>query len=244
MYAHPVRLYLVISLFHFFLFSFVSENDNEDNEGTFFEFNDEDRPALDSLIALPREQRPNDPEEWPAQDWELELIAAMHGEGHSEEEILDSLYVSERPFLDRLAFNRMVRLSNASGNDISSLIVENIPVMMFFILPLYALLLKIFYWRRGLYIHHVIHSLHIHSFTFFAFSIAWIIALVGGEELVEVASQVVVFGVSVYILISLKKVYQQKWGTTILKFLAIGFNYMILLSVALLVEVLLSLAFY
>ena len=244
MYAHPVRLYLVISLFHFFLFSFVSENDFEDNEGTLFEFNEEDRPALDSLLALSRDQRPNDPEEWPAQDWEIELIAAMHSEGHSEEEILDSLHVSERPLLDRLAFSRMVRLSNASGNDISSLIVENIPVMMFFILPLYALLLKIFYWRRGLYIHHVIHSLHIHSFTFFAFGIAWLITLVAGEEVVDVAGQVVLFIVSIYILMSLKKVYQQKWGTTILKFLAIGFNYMILLSIALLVEVLLSLAFY
>jgi len=245
MYAHPVRLYLVISLFHFFFFSILTSDPINGQEEGLVNFDMEDRPALDSLMALPRDQRPFDPEDWPAQEWEMDLISAMHEAEHTEEEILDSLRTDERGFTDAFVIKRIVRVSAASSADIGVLILENIPIMMFFILPLYALLLKLFYWRSGLYIHHVIHSLHIHSFLFFILGIAWLFTLLtGGDEASDSVSLMAFGVVAVYIVLSQKRVYQQKWTSTLLKFFFIGFSYTVLLTVALVLEVLLSIAFY
>ncbi len=243
MYAHPIRLYLIISLFHFFLFSWVLSDGNDNTDVDIFEVTEEDRAELDSLMKLPPADRGYDEDSWPLQDWEMSLMAVMHEDEFADEVILDSLQVAERDLVDRFVIKRMLRLSDASGADLSDMIVENIPVMMFFILPLYALLLKLFYFRRGLYIIHVIHSLHIHSFLFFILGLTWLYELI-----FNVDEDILIFIdfilISLYIVLSFRRVYQQKWITTLFKFGLLGFAYSILLSISLLVEVLVSLALY
>jgi nitrate reductase NapE component len=49
--------------------------------------------------------------------------------------------------------------------------IDRGPYLMFLLLPIFAFLLKLLYIRRGrLYVEHLIFSLHVHAFAFFAFT--------------------------------------------------------------------------
>ncbi|MEM9327011.1 MAG: DUF3667 domain-containing protein [Bacteroidota bacterium] len=236
-YAHPMRLYLVISLIHFSLFAAVV---SVDEVITLDRLDDEEKAELDSLLAIGPSAVEIDEEDWPANEWEDVIIELMVDEGHSVDEILDSLHADEKSYLDAYAMRRYIRLQNSTEASIQAAIVQNIPVMMFFILPLYALLLKVFYWRKGKYIHHLIHSFHIHSFTFFVMSIAWAIVLISGLEIETQAVTVALILTTVYLFLSLRKVYRQSKRATLAKLFSLGFIYSILLSFALLIELLIS----
>ncbi len=242
-YAHPVRLYLVISLIHFTTFSFIQTQENEDggNE-TFIDLMDEEQ--ADSLLAIHPDSLQFDPEEdFMLSERDFAVIKKMYGEKHTSKEILDSLHIEDRSFWDRLAIRRIVRLSNTTQEQINNAIIGNIPVMMFIILPLYALLLKIFYRKKGLYIQHLIHSFHIHSFAFIALTIGWLFILAFSLPEEEVLFFVFI-GLSIYIYFSLIRVYRQKYLKTLLKLFLMGTAYFMMLSTALIIETLISLMIY
>lgn len=242
-FAHPVRLYLVISLIHFTTFSFIQTQENEEggNE-TFIDLMQEDQ--ADSLLAIHPDSIQFDPEEdFMLSERDFALIKKMYDEKHTSKEILDSLHVEDRSFWDRLAIRRIVRLSNTTQEQINNAIIGNIPVMMFIILPLYALLLKIFYRKKGLYIQHLIHSFHIHSFTFIALTIGWLFILSLSLPEEEVLFFVFI-GLSIYIYFSLIRVYRQKYLKTLLKLFLMGTAYFMLLTTALIIETLISLMIY
>lgn len=93
----------------------------------------------------------------------------------------------------------------------------------FFLLPAFALLLKLFYVRsRRFYAEHVIFSIHLHSFGFFVTAIA----ALSGIGIVELAA---VLGIVVYAVAALRRVYGQGWGLTIAKAFGLGLSYLVLL---------------
>jgi len=242
MYAHPMRLYLVVSLIHFSLFAWIADFDiNVGNDNT---LDDEERVRLDSLIAIGPSAVEIDEDDWPVNEWEDVIIDRMLDEGHRASEILDSLHMEDQSFWRAFGMKRYVRLRNSSEGAVQASIVQNIPVMMFFILPLYALMLKGFYWRKGKYIHHLIHSFHIHSFAFFLLSLTWAILLITDSEVEPAAIFVALLVTAIYLFISLRKVYRQSGWVTLAKLLSMGFIYMILLSTALLVELIISIALF
>jgi hypothetical protein len=56
-------------------------------------------------------------------------------------------------------------------------LIDRGPYVMFLMLPLFAFLLKILYVRRGrLYMEHMIFSLHVHAFAFFAFTVGLLLS--------------------------------------------------------------------
>jgi hypothetical protein len=242
-FAHPVRLYLVISLIHFTVFSFIQTQENEEggNE-TFIDMMNKEE--ADSLLAIHPDSIQYDPDEdFMLSDREFALVQKMYDENHTSKQILDSLHIEDRSFWDRLAIRRIVRLSNTTQQQINDAIIGNIPIMMFIILPLYALLLKIFYRKKGLYIQHLIHSFHIHSFAFIALTIGWLFILAFSLPEEEVLFFVFI-GLSIYIYLSLLRVYQQKYPKTFLKLFLMGTCYFILLTTALVIETVISLMIY
>ncbi|MDW3193106.1 MAG: DUF3667 domain-containing protein [Cytophagales bacterium] len=242
-FAHPVRLYLVISLIHFTVFSFIQTQENEESGSqTFIEMMDE--VHADSLLAMHPDSIQYDPEEdFMLSDREFALIKKMYSENHTSKQILDSLHIEGRSFWDRMAIRRIVRLSNTTQEQINNAIIGNIPVMMFVILPLYALLLKLFYRKKGLYIQHLIHSFHIHSFAFFALTIGWLFIL--AFSLTEENVLFVVFlGLSIYIYFSLVRVCRQSYLMSFVKLFAMGTVYFFLLTSSIVIEAIISLIIY
>jgi hypothetical protein len=100
-----------------------------------------------------------------------------------------------------------------------------IPRILFLLLPLFALLLVAFYWRRRkefYFVDHMVFSLTLHTFGFVALIVAAILAqiLPGGW-----VTAFLMLVLSVYLLLSLKRFYGQSWLWTCLKFVGVGFIY-------------------
>jgi len=103
---------------------------------------------------------------------------------------------------------------------------HNIPTMMFFLLPLVALILKLLYIRRKkYYIDHLIFSVHVHSFVFILLILAALIHIAGSRS--EVINALVFFISLFYLFVALKRVYQQGYFKTMFKFFSFLFLYFI-----------------
>ncbi len=100
-----------------------------------------------------------------------------------------------------------------------------IPRILFLLLPLFALLLGVFYWRlrkQFYFVDHLIFSLGMHTFGF----IVLIAAAIAAQYISGLWVGGLAIGVlAIYLLLSLKRFYGQGWGKTCLKFVAIGFIY-------------------
>lgn len=100
-----------------------------------------------------------------------------------------------------------------------------LPRVMFLLLPLYALLLALFYirQRRDYYlVDHLVFSLNIHTFVF-----VMLMVCVGLAQIMngEVVSWVFFVAMSVYIFLAIKRFYNQGWVITTVKFLFISAIY-------------------
>jgi hypothetical protein len=116
-----------------------------------------------------------------------------------------------------------------------------LPVTMFVLLPLVALLFKVWYlFSKKYYVEHLIFALHNHAFIFTLAVIMLLISAVvtwqeptGNGPLNTAAGwlkAVAWVWIPLYLLISLKRVYRQGWGMTLLKYSVIGTSYLVLLS--------------
>jgi hypothetical protein len=141
------------------------------------------------------------------------------------------------------------------NNGFKSFVLGNLPLMMFLLIPLFGAVLKLVYIRRKhLYIKHIVHALHVHSFAYFIYGAGllimfklitetnlpnWDIAttrsLVGGA---------LFFGVSTYVYISFLNVYKQHWFKTLVKFNIVGFVYVNFLFVFFGTEIFISFWYY
>lgn len=124
-----------------------------------------------------------------------------------------------------------------------------LPQAMFIMVPVFALILKLFYaFRRRLYMEHVIVALHSHAFLFLSLIALTLLGFakepvrahlaLGGSAIGLVQFAIWVW-MPAYLLLMQKRVYRQGWPMTIVKYWLIGSVYFWLLifvvSVALLV---------
>lgn len=121
--------------------------------------------------------------------------------------------------------------------------VGKIPTVLFLILPVFALLLKLLYARRGWYYsEHLVFGLHTHAFAFVVFSAVALLAAFGGGagwSIIESKSgrssnpgwlsRLVTLTIPLYFLVAQKRVYGQGWIKTIVKSLVLGTVYLFVL---------------
>ena len=126
------------------------------------------------------------------------------------------------------------------------------PQALLLILPFFALLLKAFYFfQRRLYMEHLIVALHNHGFLLLAISILvvfgtlenWMALPAIWRSLNTDLAGLVLIWVPIYFLLSLKTVYGQSWKMTVFKFFAIGFFYLFLMAIGLVINFILALMF-
>lgn len=120
-------------------------------------------------------------------------------------------------------------------------IFELLPGTMFVLLPVVALIFKFWYlFARRYYIEHLILALHNHSFIFvcliiallFEFAEDWFAGrgITLGEQVAVWLNVGIGIWIPIYLLISLRHVYQQNWFLTFSKFVLIGISYLCLLG--------------
>jgi hypothetical protein len=122
-----------------------------------------------------------------------------------------------------------------------------IPSTLFLLLPVFALMLKLLYlFKRRLYMEHLIVALHSHAFLCLAL-LGVFLLIASGEAVPAISPLTTLLKIAlfvwmpVYLLLMQKRIYRQGWTMTVLKYCALGFCYLILLSVGAAMTVLASL---
>ena len=253
-YLHPAQFYLFISVVFFFIFSFsVREADNQFskvlNKGFDQEIKlDSLRSEKDSLALIKAKEsllNSGVMSEVAQEDIEaLDSVIANANKGTNvsfgfKRSVLDSLIKINAPQAEQLkamgmdedasAFTRrfytqMLKFYTQRGGGILQALYDTIPIAMFFMLPLFALLLKIFYWKRATFAHHMVFSFYFFTFLFTSFCIILlannVFDLPGWIEFLVVLSFII------YLILALRNFYKSSWLGAIIKANIISFVYM------------------
>ena len=107
--------------------------------------------------------------------------------------------------------------------------VENLPVAMFCVLPLYALLLKVVYPSRY-YAEHIVFAMHIHTVAFIVFTVMMI--LPEGADVDDWGSLALFIAFAVYQFLALRNYYGGGALATTVKYCFLGASYSVLLFAA------------
>lgn len=305
-FIHPVRLYLVLSVFYFFVISYLLSFDlrslgNDDfniptttdleelrNDPIFANLSDSLKiEALnDSLVTqfagitnfnILYDSLLNRYDSAIINNARVSLNSVNLITSDDNEHFLDKTnrwardrHLSDDAFMDSLMggsgrykiFNITDSTTSANGQHLKSqvrkvfkneegfkgFILGNLPIMMFLLIPLFALVLKVVYARRNhLYIKHIVHALHVHSFAYFIYAISLLVIfklLVGHTGWQWAVGIFTFIGVSTYVYVSFLNVYKQGWFKTLIKFNIVGFIYMILLQIFFYLEIFISFWYY
>jgi hypothetical protein len=135
-------------------------------------------------------------------------------------------------------------------NLLKDAVLSSLPATLFVLVPVFALLLKIAYlFQRRLYMEHLIVAFHSHAFLSATLLLVILLQAVSGlsggvpalTRSLGLLQVLLVLWVPVYILLLQKRVYQQGWVLTLVKYSALGVSYTVLLSLALTVNLLFNL---
>ncbi len=102
-----------------------------------------------------------------------------------------------------------------NGGSILQAFYDSIPIAMFILLPIFALLLKLFYYNKGRFSHHLVFTFYFFSFLFMVFSILILADLIWSISGLLIG--LVIFSTFFYLLIAVKRFYGQGYFLSFIK---------------------------
>lgn len=138
---------------------------------------------------------------------------------------------TSRGFLARMALNSAVDLMH-DPDAFTERIIGNLSIAMFFLLPVYALMLAVLYWRKKrYYIEHLVFGMHVHSFMFMIVTLMLIASITpmgaAGQGWTQGILGLVVVA---YPIIALRRFYGNGWFVTLVKAFVLGILYFTIVS--------------
>lgn len=177
---------------------------------------------IDSLIARD-DFRKNDMATF---DFDTKPVDSLIASGASDEKVYkamgmddDAGYFQRRMYAQALKFYK-----SRKGGSILQAFYDTIPIAMFFLLPIFALILKLFHLKRGIYAHHLVFSFYYFSFLFTVFSI-----ILGINFIFDVPDWIdflIMLSTFAYLVIALQRFYVQGWFKSFVKGLMASFIFL------------------
>ncbi len=139
----------------------------------------------------------------------------------------ESVGVSEGSLVDRIK-DRVESGRQSVSEDpgpYAEKVLNWLPKAVFVLSPVVALLLKLFY-RRRLYVHHLVFSVYHHSFVFFV--VAFMV--LGGHVVSDGMSTYLDYAILIvplYLALGMKRFYDESWVKTLAKFVLVTVMYLI-----------------
>lgn len=118
------------------------------------------------------------------------------------------------------------------AKDFGQSFMDNFSKVLFYLLPFFALLLKLLYIRRDFYYsEHLVLTIYYYNFFYLTASVIILINLIPGLGFV---STIVSFWIYLYFLFAMKRMYKQSWRKTTMKFVifSIMFAFLMLVGVS------------
>jgi hypothetical protein len=254
-YLHPAQFYLFISVIFFFIFSFtIRKADTEVSKaiqkGLDQEISlDSIKIKADSIeVAEARKALKENQKFIGISDSDLvDLDSVIKTDPQAanlnfgfKTKTVDSLIAANAPMDQKLtamgmkedanAFTRrfytqLLKFYEKRGGGILQGLYDTIPVAMFLLLPLFALLLKLFYWKRGAFAHHMVFSFYFFTFIFTTFCI-----LILANMIVDVPvglEVLILLSFVIYLMLALRNFYRSSWLGAFFKANIISFLYML-----------------
>lgn len=143
---------------------------------------------------------------------------------------------SERDnFLKAYFIKKAIENKHDEGHKFFDNVRQNIPKMLFVLLPLFALILKLAFFRsKKYYLEHLIYSMHVHSFLFLFLIVLGLVGelldLMGFKD-VEML-WIALIGITWYIYRSMRTVYKNSRLRTIWKMFILNIAYSILMLIS------------
>ena len=114
-----------------------------------------------------------------------------------------------------------------------NVLADDLPRLMFVLLPVFALLLKVVYPGRLLF-DHLVHALHLHTAAYIVLAAALPLERAATGNVALLGLQTLPFlYLGGYLLLSMRRVYAANWLATIAKAAVIAFSYVIVLALSL-----------
>lgn len=160
---------------------------------------------------------------------ELAMFVEDTGEEHAGLRQSDIDEILQDDSVPNLIKDAAVGFSKALRNpqEFNELFNDWLPIALFALMPFFALILRLFHWRKEqVYMHQLVFSLHFHSFLFLMFmALIIIVPRYGGE----VGITLFWWGASAYLWIALKVGQSQGWIKSFFKGGLIWFSYLIVM---------------
>ncbi|OIQ29115.1 MAG: hypothetical protein BM564_07860 [Bacteroidetes bacterium MedPE-SWsnd-G2] len=129
--------------------------------------------------------------------------------------------------LKRKFYAQMLKFyKNQKPGAILNLFYDSIPIAMFILLPIFALILKLLYFRKGTFTHHLVFSFYYFSFLFTSFSMLFIINYI--YDIPDWMDLIIVLSTFIYLLLAVKRFYRQGYFLSFIKSSVATFLFLIL----------------
>lgn len=203
--------------------------------------NDEELKKMDSIVNESLKTDVNSNIDLGYDKRKLDSLIAV---GASKEDQLKAMGMDEDAgFVKRRFYTQLLKFQKNSGGGILQAFFDSIPIALFVLLPIFALILKLFFWKRGNYSHHLVFSFYYFSFLFVVLSLILVVNLFW--KVPQWIDWTVIMSTYFYLLIAVKKFYGQSFFISFIKTGTVTFIYLLLvLPIALSIMVAASFLYY
>ncbi len=230
-YFHPVRLFLTVTVIMFLIQGLTSSE-----EGNGKHENGESK-ATKSLVVDDGDVRLEDdsiPQQYDKRNMTLDFEGGRHVSYASidslvesgitnVDEMMDTLKIKDT-WVNRIFMKQTIRIAKSGAESFKEYFKHRLPWILFSLMPVFAFVLWLLYIRKKHYfVDHLIFAFHLHTATFMIISLAWIF-----EAITNIDSGWFYLYLPVYYFLSLKNVYGQSMGRTLLKGTLGGMLYLFL----------------
>jgi len=142
----------------------------------------------------------------------------------SEEELLKAMGMEDDAgIFTRRMYKQGLKIYKQSGKGVIQAFIDSIPISMFILLPIFAFILKLLFFRKGAFTHHLVFSFYYYSFLFTVFSIIVIVNF--AWKIPDWIDWLVALSTFFYLLLAIKRFYGQGYFLSFFKTCVATFVY-------------------
>ncbi len=226
-YMSPVRMYLFVSILFFFTLSLNTEispmEDAEIAEAHAEAGAELDNDSLELFKSLLTPANRDKVDGIVARKDSLARIVLIA----TANELAEAPEAQDIDEMGRFLAGQFVEVLDSPEVALDKL-MDNLPIALFFLLPVYAVLLQLFYLGSGrFYVEHLVFGVYLHTLSFLLMTLQMV--LPDDIVIISTVSSLLPLGLLVYYFLALKRYYGQNVFVTTLKFVGLLISYSMML---------------
>ncbi|WP_298420310.1 DUF3667 domain-containing protein [uncultured Kordia sp.] len=159
-------------------------------------------------------------------NFDTDLLDSLENSNATMDEKLKAIgYKETDSWSSKFIKKQVLKFRANRGVGLLKAFFDTIPISMFFLIPIFAFLLKILYRKQGRFAHHMVFSFYYFAFMFLATSIILVTNYI--VDIPNGIDALLVISTFFYLVISLKRFYDQGYIKTFIKTCILSFIYLI-----------------